>query len=59
MRYSKVRVIAFILLMLSGFYQAFTNPGIIDCINGIVHGFIFYALFCVEDPKPKVEEQKP
>lgn len=56
MKYSKTRVAAFTLLVISGLYQAVTNPGITDCVNGVVHGFIFYALFCVEDPKPKKQE---
>jgi hypothetical protein len=56
MKYSKTKIAVMIILLASGFYQAITNPSHMDCVNGIVHGLVFYALFCVEDPKPKKQE---
>lgn len=57
MKYSKIKIAVAALLACQGFYYAITQPGPMDCVNGILHSLVFFALFCVEDPKPEKQEQ--
>lgn len=56
-KYNKIKILAAVLLAASGFYCAFTKPGIMDSVNGIIHGLVFYGLFVAEDPKPEKQEE--
>jgi hypothetical protein len=57
MKYSKAKIAAAVLLACQGFYYAITQPSGMDCINGLLHGFVFFALFCAQDPKPEKQEE--
>lgn len=57
LKYSKIKILSAVALVGTGFYYAITQPGPMDCVNAIVHGFILASLFVIEDPKPEKQEE--
>jgi len=57
MKYSKFKIFSAVLLVGQGFYYAITQPGPMDSVNAIIHGFILASLFVIEDPKPEKQEE--
>lgn len=58
MKYNKTKIFVATLLACQGFYYAITQPGFMDCVNGVIHGLVFFALFCVEDKVKTLETQE-